>query len=66
MVSKYHSKYLKELGVKHSIEAYIQSQVLKRTLEAVSFERRRGILDGIEVENAIERLEDADTGAIHA
>lgn len=63
-------EYLKELGVTLNIEAYIQSRVLKKTLESVSFEHRRGILDGAEVEDkvekAIERLENAGVGMILA
>ena len=60
IVSNYHKKYLKDLGVTNNIEAYIQSRVLKKTLETVSFEFRRGIGDGFsreeEVGRAVERL----------
>ena len=70
MVSTYHSKNLKELGITRNIEAYIQSAVLKATLELVTFDRRRGDLSGFEgmnaVEKAIERLGEADAGAILA
>ncbi|KAI4293537.1 hypothetical protein PAPHI01_2811, partial [Pancytospora philotis] len=33
------------LDVPTNVEAYIQSRVLRRTLESVSFEARRGILE---------------------
>ena len=68
MVSAYHNKYLKELEITHNIEAYIQSAVLKATLELVIFDRHRGGLSGFKgmnaVEKAIERLGEADTGAV--
>jgi hypothetical protein len=33
-------------GATSTIEAYVQSRVVKTTLEAVFFEKRQGILDG--------------------
>ena len=41
MVSNYHRKHTKELGIEPNVEAYIQSRVLQTTLEAISFEYRR-------------------------
>ena len=43
VVTSYHKKYIKELGMSDHIEAYIQSRVLKKTLESITFEQRRGI-----------------------
>ncbi|EQB62121.1 hypothetical protein NAPIS_ORF00302, partial [Vairimorpha apis BRL 01] len=40
--SKYHSKHRKEPGITDRIEAYIQSTTLKKTLESISMEYRRG------------------------
>ena len=42
VVTNYHRRYMKEIGLSDSIEAYIQSIVLKKTLESVSFDYRRG------------------------
>ena len=42
VVTTYHKKYMKELGVSEMIEAYVQSRVLKKTLESLSFDQRRG------------------------
>ena len=38
----YHKKYTKELGLTKIIEAYVQSKVLTKTLECLSFDQRRG------------------------
>ena len=66
IVTKYHKKYVHKLGIQPNVEAYMQSRVIKRTLESVSFEARRGILDGPEgngeVDAAVEKL----LGAIEA
>jgi hypothetical protein len=55
-----HRRYRNDLGITPTIEAYIQSQVLKTRLEAISFEKRRGILDGYtrddEIYKAVKRL----------
>ncbi|KAF7683314.1 hypothetical protein TCON_1467 [Astathelohania contejeani] len=60
VVTKYHRNYLKELNITPTIEAYIQSTVLKKTLETISLEYRRSIEDGIDVrdrvEDAVKRL----------
>ena len=42
IVTKYHNRYAKMLGITPNIHAYIQSQILQKTLECVSFDRRRG------------------------
>ncbi|KAL4721565.1 hypothetical protein ACJJTC_000393 [Scirpophaga incertulas] len=43
LVTKYHKKYRKKIGIQPKTEAYIQSLVLKKTLESISFERRHGL-----------------------
>ncbi|TBT98663.1 hypothetical protein CWI36_2288p0010, partial [Hamiltosporidium magnivora] len=43
IVTKYHKTYLKRLQIPINVEAYIQSIVLKKTVEMISFDRRRGI-----------------------
>ena len=43
MVTKYHKKHRDEIGIHPKIEAYIQSLILKKTLESISFDRSRGI-----------------------
>ena len=44
IVTKFHSKYSKEIGITTKIEAYIQYIVLKNS---ISFEYRRGDRDGM-------------------
>lgn len=36
------NKYIKEIGIQSKTEAYIQSMVLKKIPESISFEIRRG------------------------
>ena len=43
LVTKYHKKHRSEIGIQLKTEAYIQSLVLKKTFESISFDRRRGI-----------------------
>ncbi|TBT99547.1 hypothetical protein CWI36_1937p0010, partial [Hamiltosporidium magnivora] len=43
IVTKYHKMYVKRLEVPMNVEAYIQSIVLKKTVETISFDRRRGL-----------------------
>ena len=43
LVTKYHKKHREEIGIESKTEAYIQSLVLKKTFESISFERRRGL-----------------------
>ena len=45
IVTRYHNRYAKLLGITSTIHAYIQSRVLRKTLECVSFDRRRGAED---------------------
>ena len=42
IVTKTHKYYLKELGISNSIEAYMQSLVIRKTLESISLDHRRG------------------------
>ncbi|MGL5716602.1 MAG: RNA-directed DNA polymerase [Paraclostridium sp.] len=53
IVTKYHKKYARELGTTKQIEAYIQSLVLRKTLETISFEERRSICEGMSRSDAI-------------
>jgi hypothetical protein len=41
VVTSYHKKYIQELDVQPTLKAYIQSVVLKKTLESFSLDRRR-------------------------
>ncbi|KAF7684680.1 hypothetical protein TCON_0125 [Astathelohania contejeani] len=59
IVTKYHRSYLKQLRITPQIEAYIQSTVLKKTLETISLEHRRSIEDGLEAMDAVEKAVDA-------
>ncbi len=45
IVTKYHSAYSKEIGLTTRVQAYIQYIVLKKTLESISFDYRRGSED---------------------
>ena len=42
IVTKTHKYYLKELGINPNIEAYMQSLVIRKTLESISLDHRRG------------------------
>ncbi|TBU00016.1 hypothetical protein CWI36_1772p0010, partial [Hamiltosporidium magnivora] len=55
IVTKYHKTYLKRLQIPINVEAYIQSIVLKKTLDMISFDRRRGIESGPSAEESWER-----------
>ncbi|KAF7684225.1 hypothetical protein TCON_0593 [Astathelohania contejeani] len=59
VVTKYHRSYLKELGITPQIEAYIQSTVLKKTLETISLEHRKNIEDRLEAMDVVEKTVDA-------
>ncbi|KAF7675374.1 hypothetical protein TCON_2710 [Astathelohania contejeani] len=59
VVTKYHRSYLKKLGITPQIEAYIQSTVLKKTLEIIFMEHRRCIEDGLEAMDVVEKAVDA-------
>ena len=64
VVTKFHKKYVKEIGLSTRTEAYIQSRVLKKTLDSISFDRRRNLGEGEDcggsIEEAIERLKVTD------
>ena len=64
IVTKFHSKYSKEIGLSDKIEAYIQYIVLKKTLESISFEYRRQGDEG--TQDKIERLVEAKEGGTEA
>jgi hypothetical protein len=70
VVTNFHRRYRNDLGITPTIEAYIQLRVLKTTPEAISFERRRGILDGYsgddKTHKAVERLGTATMGTTEA
>ncbi|TBU10474.1 hypothetical protein CWI38_1737p0010 [Hamiltosporidium tvaerminnensis] len=42
-VTKYHKSYLKSLQIPQNVITYIQSIVLKKTVESIPFDRRRGL-----------------------
>ncbi|TBU20865.1 hypothetical protein CWI38_0015p0130, partial [Hamiltosporidium tvaerminnensis] len=52
---KYHKSHLKRLEIPTNVEAYIQSIVLKKTVETISFDRRRGLESGLNAEESWER-----------
>ncbi|KAF9762359.1 hypothetical protein NGRA_2079, partial [Nosema granulosis] len=45
-VTAYHRKHVRSLNLSTSTETYIQSRVLKKTLESISFEHRQGHQEG--------------------
>ena len=51
IVTSYHKKYRDELEITDNIQAYIQSRVLKKTLESISFEQRRKLGKDDDYEN---------------
>ncbi|TBU05685.1 hypothetical protein CWI39_0641p0010 [Hamiltosporidium magnivora] len=55
IVTKYHKLHLKRLEIPMNIEAYIQSIVIKMTVETISFDRRRGLESGLNAEESWER-----------
>ncbi|TBU10048.1 hypothetical protein CWI38_2067p0030, partial [Hamiltosporidium tvaerminnensis] len=55
IVTKYHKSHLKRLEILTNVEAYIQSIVLKKTVETISFDRRRGLESGLNAEESWER-----------
>lgn len=42
VVTKFHKQYRSEIGLYNRIQAYVQSRVLKMTLESLTVESRRG------------------------
>ncbi|TBU20427.1 hypothetical protein CWI38_0072p0030 [Hamiltosporidium tvaerminnensis] len=61
VVTKYHKSHLKRLEIPMNVEAYIQYIVLKKTVETISFDRRRGLESG---QNAEESCDRASLGVI--
>ncbi|KAK1348513.1 hypothetical protein LUQ84_002117 [Hamiltosporidium tvaerminnensis] len=55
IVTKYYKSHLKRLEIPMNVEAYIQSIVLKKTVETISFDRRRGLESGLNAEESWER-----------
>ncbi|TBU12792.1 reverse transcriptase, partial [Hamiltosporidium tvaerminnensis] len=55
IVTKYHKSHLKRLEIPMNVEAYIQSIVLKKTVEIIFFDRRRGLESGLNAEESWER-----------
>ncbi|TBU13663.1 hypothetical protein CWI38_0368p0030 [Hamiltosporidium tvaerminnensis] len=43
IVTKYHKTYVKRLEIPMNVEAYIQSIVLKKTVETIFFVRQKGL-----------------------
>ena len=65
IVTKHHRRHAATLGIPPNVESYIQTRVIKKTLEAVSFEARRSICDEDghtgRAEAAVERMLEAMT-----
>ncbi|TBU08598.1 hypothetical protein CWI39_0161p0030 [Hamiltosporidium magnivora] len=55
IVAKYHISHLKRPEIPMNVEAYIQSIVLKKTVETISLDRRRGNESGKNAEESRER-----------
>ncbi|KAK1347200.1 hypothetical protein CWI38_1349p0020 [Hamiltosporidium tvaerminnensis] len=55
IVTKYHKSHLKRLEIPMNVETYIQSIVLKKTVETISLDRRRGLESGLNAEESWER-----------
>ncbi|TBU09378.1 hypothetical protein CWI36_0035p0110, partial [Hamiltosporidium magnivora] len=55
IVTKYHKSHLKRVEIPINVEACIQSIVLKKTVETISFDRRRGLESGLNAEESWER-----------
>ncbi|TBU12772.1 hypothetical protein CWI38_0635p0030, partial [Hamiltosporidium tvaerminnensis] len=52
IVTKYHKSHLKRLEIPMNVEAYIQSIVIKKTVETISFDRRRELESGLNAEES--------------
>ena len=48
IVTIYHKKYLKELGITKNIQAYMQSRTLKKTFESINLDFRRGTYENLQ------------------
>ena len=57
IVASFHEKYVKEIGLTPKVQAYIQYKTLKKTLESISFEYRRGSLISEEMPEIINEKE---------
>ncbi|TBU17609.1 hypothetical protein CWI38_0284p0040 [Hamiltosporidium tvaerminnensis] len=55
IVTKYHKSHIKRLEIPMNVAAYIQSIVLKKTVETISFVRRRGLESGLNADESWER-----------
>ncbi|KAK1348396.1 hypothetical protein LUQ84_002400 [Hamiltosporidium tvaerminnensis] len=55
IVTKYHKSHIKRLEIPMNVEAYIQSIVLKETVETISFDRLRGLESAPNAEESYER-----------
>jgi hypothetical protein len=55
VATNFHKRHQNNLGITPTIEVYIQSWILKTTLEAISFEKRRGTPDGYSRDDKIHR-----------
>ncbi|KAF9763395.1 hypothetical protein NGRA_1295, partial [Nosema granulosis] len=61
VVTTYHQNYRKELNLDSRVEAYIQSRVLKMTLESLTMEARR---EGALSEVCIEKVSKNEAGGL--
>ncbi|KAM0688734.1 hypothetical protein COBT_000018, partial [Conglomerata obtusa] len=58
-MNKFHKQYCRLLEIPAETEAYIQTIALKKTLELISLDRRRGIIEKdkeFEVEKSVESM----------
>ncbi|KAI4293372.1 hypothetical protein PAPHI01_2646 [Pancytospora philotis] len=55
VVTKFHKRHSTEIGLSDSVEAYIQTIVLKKTLVSISFEYRCGYLSEGQLAEVAER-----------
>ena len=55
IVTKHHHRHSEALGLSRHAEAYIQALAVKKTLESVSYEHRRNLLERGDGEDAAER-----------
>jgi hypothetical protein len=60
IVTKYHNSHVRKIGIDNKTKTYIQSIILKKTLETISFDyRRNNMLRGVRREAAVaEALEE--------
>lgn len=53
IMTNYYKKYLQQLNISLNIEAYIQSRILKKTLETIFFKQLKSIDDDLKKKNII-------------